>query len=146
MSTVPRGGLQIAQPANVPDALLKSYGKGFHTEDRLSWQAIIKKKAVRPNDVYSKEEYESTPYVQEMLEPEGLKYAVALPLAAPVFRDTPASFTYSDRSRGRFHRLGGQSARSRNPSVRERRTALAKRPASPQPSAGRLEANSPNFV
>src|SRR5665213_2206382 len=44
LSVVPRGGLQIAQPSNVPDALLKSYAKGSDTEDRLSWQAVIKRK------------------------------------------------------------------------------------------------------
>src|SRR5690349_6388156 len=89
LTTVPRGGLQLAQPANVSEALLKSYAKGFHTEDRLSWQAILKKKPVRPNDVYDREEYESTPYVQEFLQPEGLKYAVALPLVAPVLEGYP---------------------------------------------------------
>ena len=35
-------GLQVAQPSNVPEALLKSYSKGFHTEDRISWQAILR--------------------------------------------------------------------------------------------------------
>jgi AraC-like DNA-binding protein len=89
LTTVPRGGLQLAQPSNAPEALLKSYAKGFHTEDRLSWQAIVKRKAVRPNDVYTRDEYDSTPYVQEMVLPEGLKYAVALPVAAPVFDGYP---------------------------------------------------------
>jgi AraC-like DNA-binding protein len=88
-TTLPRGGLQLAQPSDVSEALLKSYVKGFHTEDRLSWQAILKKKPVRPNDVYNREEYESTPYVQEWMQPEGLKYVVALPLEAPVFQGYP---------------------------------------------------------
>lgn len=89
LTTVPRGGLQLAQPSQAPEALLKSYNKGFHTEDRMSWQAIVKRRAVRPNDVYSRDEYESTPYMQEMMRPEGLKYAVALPVAAPVFDGYP---------------------------------------------------------
>ena len=50
LTTVPRGGLQIAQPANAPEDLLKSYAKGFHASDKMSWQAILKHKPVRPLD------------------------------------------------------------------------------------------------
>ena len=89
LTTVPRGGLQIAQPANAPEDLLKSYSKGFHASDKMSWQAILKHKPVRPLDVYSREEYASTPYFQELLQPQDLKYAVALPLAAPVLEGYP---------------------------------------------------------
>ncbi|HEX4793179.1 MAG TPA: AraC family transcriptional regulator, partial [Humisphaera sp.] len=89
LTTVPRGGLQIAQPSNVPDALLKSYSKGFHTEDRISWQAILKRKAIKPSDAYKRDEFEATPFVQALMEPAGLKYAVALPVAAPVFDGYP---------------------------------------------------------
>jgi AraC-like DNA-binding protein len=89
LTTVPRGGLQLAQPMNVPEPLLKSYAQGFHTEDRLSWQAILKHKPVRPQDVYSRDELATTPYVQELLEPEGLKYAVAIPVDSPVFDGYP---------------------------------------------------------
>jgi AraC-like DNA-binding protein len=89
LTSVPRGGLQLAQPSDVSGALLKAYAKGFHTEDRLSWQAIIKKKPVRPQDVYNREEYASTPYFEQLLEPEGLKHVVALPLAAPVLDGYP---------------------------------------------------------
>jgi len=88
-TTVPRGGLQLAQPSHAPEALLKSYAKGFEQEDRLSWQTILKRKPMRPNDVYTREEYDSTPYMQEMVKPEGLKHVIALPLAAPVLEGYP---------------------------------------------------------
>ncbi|MDB5329426.1 MAG: transcriptional regulator, AraC family [Phycisphaerales bacterium] len=89
LSVVPRGALQIAQPSNVPDALLKSYAKGFQAEDRLSWQVILKRKPMRANDAYNRDAYESTPYFQEFVQPQGLKYAVALPLAAPILDGYP---------------------------------------------------------
>lgn len=89
LSVVPRGGLQIAQPSHVSDALLKSYAKGFETEDSLSWQVILKRKPLRPGDVYGKEELEQTPYFHELMQPQQLKYAVALPLVAPVLDGYP---------------------------------------------------------
>lgn len=89
LTVVPRGGLQIAQPSHVSDALLKSYAKGFDTEDRLSWQTIVKRKPYRASDVYNREELEGTPYAQELLQPQGLKYALALPLAGPVLEGYP---------------------------------------------------------
>jgi len=91
LSVVPRGGLQIAQPSNVPDALVKSYSKGFYNEDKLSWQTILKRKPLRPSDVYKRDEYDKTPYAQDMLQPQGLKYAVALPVAGPVFHGYPGA-------------------------------------------------------
>ncbi|HWE04615.1 MAG TPA: AraC family transcriptional regulator [Tepidisphaeraceae bacterium] len=89
ISVVPRGGLQIAQPAHVPEALLKSYSRGFDMEDRLSWQTIFKGKPLRASDVYGRDELDETSYVQDLLQPQGYKYALALPLAAPVLEGYP---------------------------------------------------------
>lgn len=89
LSVVPRGGLQIAQPAHVSDSLLKAYAKGFDTEDKLSWQTILKRKPMRPGDVYNRDELEQTPYAQELLQGQNMKYAVALPLAAPIIDGFP---------------------------------------------------------
>jgi AraC-like DNA-binding protein len=89
LSAVPRGGLQIAQPSHVSDALLKSYARGFDTEDSLSWQAIVKRKPTRLGDAYKREELENTAYYQELLQPQGLKHALALPLAGPVLEGYP---------------------------------------------------------
>lgn len=89
LSVVPRGALQIAQPSNVPDALLKSYAKGYETDDRLSWQTLLKRKPLKPADVWSRDEYEASPFFQEMVAPQGLKHVLALPLAAPVLDGYP---------------------------------------------------------
>src|SRR4051794_31000959 len=40
ITTLPRGSLQIAQPARVAENLLKPYTREFHLEDRLTWSAI----------------------------------------------------------------------------------------------------------
>jgi AraC-like DNA-binding protein len=55
----------------------------------LSWQAIVKRKPYRLGDAYNREELESTPYYQELLQPQGLKYGLALPLAGPVLEGYP---------------------------------------------------------
>ena len=89
ISVVPRGGLQIAQPSHVSDALLKSYARGFDMEDKLSWQTILKNKPLRASDVYGREELEKTAYASELLRPEGYKYALALPLGVPVLEGYP---------------------------------------------------------
>src|SRR5215203_2045436 len=44
ISTMPRGSLQIAQPARVPEGILRSYAREFHLEDRPTWQAILENK------------------------------------------------------------------------------------------------------
>jgi AraC-like DNA-binding protein len=89
ISVVPRGALQIAQPSNVSDALLKAYARGFDTEDRLSWQTILKRKPLRPSDVYSRDEFDKTPLAQDLLRAHDWKFALALPLAAPVLEGYP---------------------------------------------------------
>ena len=45
VSSMPRGGLQIVQPSNCPEILVKGYNRELHAEDRLTWHAIIKGKA-----------------------------------------------------------------------------------------------------
>lgn len=89
LTTVPRGGLQVAQPSNVPEALMKSYARGFHAEDVLSWQTIIRKEPLRPQDCWQREQYLGSAYSREMLVPLGLEHVVALPLTAPVFVGYP---------------------------------------------------------
>ncbi len=89
LSVVPRGGLQISQPSHVSDTLLKAYAKGFDTEDKLSWQTILKRKPMRPSDVYGRDELEESPYNTELLQAQGIKFAIALPLAGPVIEGYP---------------------------------------------------------
>src|SRR5438552_1852077 len=69
ITSLPRGTLQIAQPPNVPDSLLKSYVKDFHAFDRPTWTAITQGGAVRAVDCWEPGQYESSRYVREFLAP-----------------------------------------------------------------------------
>jgi len=91
ITTVPRGGLQVMQPSTVPETLVKSYTTTLHTQDRLSWQTILKRKPQRAMDCWSSKEVDSSPYHQEWLRPMGLAYSVAVPLAAPVLDGYPGA-------------------------------------------------------
>lgn len=91
VSSLPRGGLQIVQPSHCPEILVKGYNRELHTEDRLTWQAIAKGKAVKGMNVWSGGSYEGTRYVQELLEPAGLRFAAAAYLKAPVLEGYPGA-------------------------------------------------------
>jgi AraC-like DNA-binding protein len=84
ITTLPRGGLQIAQPANLSDALVKTYTKDTHKEDRLSWRAILQNKPVRLSAVYDPAELHSSRLYQELLQPNGFTHVAAAPLVSPV--------------------------------------------------------------
>src|SRR5438874_3136711 len=68
VSSLPRGGLQIVQPSNCPEILVKGYNRELHTEDRLTWQAIQKGAPVKGSTAWSSAGYESSRFVQELLE------------------------------------------------------------------------------
>src|SRR6266550_3452911 len=91
VSTLPRGGLQIVQPSNCPEILVKGYNRELHAEDRLTWQAILKGKPVKGTIAWGSGAYEGSRYVQELLEPAGLRYAAAAPLKAPVLAGYPGA-------------------------------------------------------
>ena len=67
ITTVPRGDLQVAQPSDLSEPLLKAYYRGFHSEDCLTWQAMLKRKVVRPQDCWGKDAFRETPYFQEFV-------------------------------------------------------------------------------
>src|SRR4051812_13260812 len=83
LSTLPRGGLQVAQPANASESIVKAYVEGLHAQDSLTWQAILENQPVRLSEVVSESDAASHPYVKNVLAPLGVKYALALPLNAP---------------------------------------------------------------
>src|SRR5947199_8529422 len=84
VSSLPRGGLQIVQPSNCPEILVKGYNRELHTEDRLTWQAIQKGAPVKGSTAWSSAGYESSRFVQELLEPAGLRASAAVMLKSPV--------------------------------------------------------------
>jgi AraC-like DNA-binding protein len=121
ISSLPRGSLQIAQPQTVSDALLKSYSKEFHAEDRLSWQVIIKRKALRLSDAWAGTNLNSVRFFTEFLKTAEFAYGIAAPLAGPVLDGYAGAihlyrkaglgdFTNSElESLGRFARAMDQS-------------------------------------
>jgi AraC-like DNA-binding protein len=89
LTAVPRAGLQVMQPANVSEALIKAYAKDFHAEDRLSWQAILRGKPTRAEDAWPAKELDASVYASEWMKPNELRYVVAVPLQSPVFEGYP---------------------------------------------------------
>jgi len=91
ITTMPRGGLQIAQPAHLPEAVVKSYNRGVHAEDRPAWRAMTEGQAVRPQSCWEARDFEGSIYYRELLLPLNMRHAVALPLAAPVLEGYPGA-------------------------------------------------------
>jgi len=92
VTTVPRGDLQIAQPSNVSESLLKAYAEGFHTEDCLTWQSILQRKVLRPEDCFgAKDAFAESAYFRDLMQPAGLRYVAVAPLAAPVLPGYPGA-------------------------------------------------------
>ncbi len=91
VSTLPRGGLQIVQPSNCPEILVKGYNRELHAEDRLTWQAVTTGKVVKGSTAYPDNTFESSRYAQELLEPAGLRCSAAAPLKAPVLSGYPGA-------------------------------------------------------
>src|SRR5688572_26747716 len=89
VTTLPRGDLQVVQPSNVSDLLLKAYARGFHAEDNLTWQTIVRQKPVLLKDAWSDDELRQTSYAAEWLRPQGLAHVVSLPVASPVIAGYP---------------------------------------------------------
>lgn len=91
VTTLPRGSLQIAQPPRLSEELLRPYAKRFHAEDRPTWQAIIRRKAVRARDCWSATEFENSIYCREFLRANGFEHAAIAPLSAPVLEGYPGA-------------------------------------------------------
>jgi AraC-like DNA-binding protein len=91
VSTLPRGSIHVVQPNRCPESFVKAYERANHAEDRLVWQAILKGQSVRASDVWSANDFESSPYLHSLLAPHGLRYAVAVPLSAPIFNGYPGA-------------------------------------------------------
>src|SRR4029453_1931726 len=99
VTPLPRGSLQVAQPAKLPEGLLKAYSKEFHLEDRLTWQAILADKPVTASEVFNGEDR----FVAEYLQPNGLTFAAATPLVSPVVEGYPGALhVYRAQDAGDF--------------------------------------------
>src|SRR5262245_25238120 len=137
VTSLPRGSLQIAQPADIPEGLLKSYSKDFHAFDRPTWMAISRQAPVRATDCWDTGQYDSSRYVREFLAPNGLQYSAAAPLTAPVLNGyAGALMLFRSAEQGKFtdldlSRMGEiaqllDEAIGRTRSVRRTRTSTTK--------------------
>lgn len=91
VSTLPRGDLQVVQPPNVSDTLLKAYSSGYHASDRLTWQVILQNESLTPDDCWAAGEFGQTPYAELWMRPLGLAHVVAVPLDGPLLDGYPAA-------------------------------------------------------
>lgn len=117
VSTLPRGGMHIVQPGKVADSLMKAYDRSLQAEDRLAWQAVMRNQALRIDELWSEADFQSSPYLHGMLQPNGMRYAFAVPLAAPVLDSYPGALllfrtandgNFSDAEVARLQNLGTQ--------------------------------------
>jgi AraC-like DNA-binding protein len=104
VTSLPRGTLQISQPQRLPEQILRAFSREFNSRDRLTWRAIDRKRAVRGTECWGKGEFETSRYRTEFMEPNGLKYALAVPLSAPVFAGYPGALhVYRSADQGAFN-------------------------------------------
>jgi AraC-like DNA-binding protein len=89
ITTMPRGGLQIAQPQRVSEPLLRAYLRDYAVEDRTTWAAILSGKAVKSTKYFSKADMDGTYFMTRFLRPNGYYYYAAAPVASAVFEGYP---------------------------------------------------------
>jgi AraC-like DNA-binding protein len=87
VSVLPRGSLQIAQPARLPEPLVKGYTREFHLEDRLTWHTILSDKPTAGSAILR----EGDRFVTGLLRENGLSFAAAAPLEAPIIDGYPGA-------------------------------------------------------
>ncbi len=116
VSTLPRGGVKLLQPANLPADLSKAYDRYAHGHDLAAWSAILKGVVVRGSDCGTEQERTWSPYQHKVLGPAGLKHSLAIPLAGPVLTGYPGAVIllrhqrdpdFSDVEIGKLHDMGG---------------------------------------
>jgi AraC-like DNA-binding protein len=101
VSSLPRGSLQIVQPAKLPEGLVKAYSRQTHLEDRLTWRAIFEERPVAAKEIVNGGGDHH--FFGEYLRPNGFAYAAAAPLTAPVLDGYPgAVHVYRTSEQGAF--------------------------------------------
>jgi len=91
VSTLPRGGVHIVQPANCPDSMVKAYTRDAQREDRVAWTALTRGTVVRARDCWTAEEFADSPYLHGFLNPHGLRYVAAIPVSSVVLDGYPGA-------------------------------------------------------
>jgi AraC-like DNA-binding protein len=83
LTTLPRGGLQIAQPQKVIESFLKAYVRQWHTEDEVSWKAITSGQPARSKP--------SGRYTEQFLSVFGYMHAAAVVVQDPILAGYPGA-------------------------------------------------------
>lgn len=91
VSTLPRGGAHIVQPARCPEAMVRAYSRDFHSEDRVAWAAMARGAVGRARDYWSENDFDNSPYLHGFMYPAGLRYVAGLPVPAPVLDGYPGA-------------------------------------------------------
>jgi AraC-like DNA-binding protein len=91
VSTFPRSGTQLVQPAHLNESLLRSYSKGGYLSDGPTWQAIIRRRPVSGNDCVPSGTLAAGDYYQRVMEPNGFSHVLAAPLPGPIFKGYPGA-------------------------------------------------------
>jgi AraC-like DNA-binding protein len=91
VTSMPRGGLQIAQPANLLESVVKNYNRSVHAEDRAAWRAMTEREPVRPQSCWEPRDLEGSIYYRELLLPLSLRHVVVLPVASPILDGYPGA-------------------------------------------------------
>src|SRR5438045_1505971 len=86
VSTLPRGGAQVAQPGKVNESLTRAYARDFHTEDAATWAiaASGSRKSGRAADLWPNGSFEDSRYYRDFMQPAGLRFLAIAPLEAPL--------------------------------------------------------------
>ena len=88
---MPRGSLEIAQPAHVPESVVKSYNRSVHAQDRAVWRAMMGREPVRPQACWEPRDFEGSVYYRELLQPLKVRHVVVLPVDAPILEGYPGA-------------------------------------------------------
>lgn len=100
ITTLPRGTLQVVQPARLSEAVIKGYHREAQAEDSLTWQAIAEGRVARVSD----DGDEATSFVTRFMAPLSLRYAAVVPLRSPVMEGYPGALhLYRNAEAGDFN-------------------------------------------
>src|SRR5215471_7555785 len=68
ITSMPRGGLQIAQPPRLPENMIRVYTRDIHAHDKLTWQSFVRDHPLRAHDAWSGGQFDSSRFFQEYLQ------------------------------------------------------------------------------
>lgn len=85
VSSMPRGGLQVVQPAGLPEEMLHAYVRHCQDDDRATWRAIVTRRPTRAVESWGRGEFAHSEMFTRFMQPVGLAHLLAVYIDAPVF-------------------------------------------------------------